>query len=434
MASEDDIYNLLNEQYQKKIDADNQVVANSFEQKKPGKIAHTSYHGQKSEPYKKPLSDRIIQAIGDPIYNALTQTRAGVALAGLGEGEHQAIASIAHLFNKDAMPDLNLDEYINPELSAYRTGGNIAGNALVDYGLLRGAGKYMRGATGLGGLASRVGASGGIGYATGEQFPEQLGGRAGAAVLSGLFPVTAGSTKGAIGKNIAQAAENAESKYGNAIVQALEGAKPIKPRVDSAMKEILGKDTHIIANTDVKGLLNNYLMKPSAQTAQNAISGLKSAQREILPHGGKLSTLPKHSLDQYKLIEKNIQNLEAALEKSMSPEAFKAYKDSLKDYVKNAVPYKQTSIEALRKGTSSSPSAIPKQIKGMKDYSKTLPMEAGQDVMNQYQFLMKQHPELYINNLAPWAASLGGGGYAVSELGDYLKDLFSSQGNEYEQY
>lgn len=432
MANENEIYELLNKKKQEKINADNKLVADSFDAQKQKKIAHVSRPGDVASNYEKPLMDKVIQGIGDPIYNALTKTKLGAAFTGFGEGEHQAIGSIAHLFNKNAMKPLNLDEDIDPELSGYRTAGKIAGNLAVDYGLLRGAGKTLRGATGIPGLTARVGTAAGIGYGTGEQFPEQLGGRAGAAALGALFPVTAGATAPEIGKNVIKAAENAEAKHGAEISAALAKANPIiKPKYTSALQKIMGSEIRIGSKTGIKDNLIEFFTNPSAQTAQNTMSTIKSAQRNMLSHTHpKVSTLPEGSQKIYYALGDAIKDLEKQVESAMPKEAFDMFKDALKKYAGKAGPYKQPAIEGARKGTGAAKN-IPKAIAQMEKYSKTVPPEVGGDIMNQYQYLMKQHPELYINKYLPTAAKWGTTGIIANEGINYLKEIFNSRDNDH---
>ncbi len=397
MANENDLYDLLQNHYTSKNAEKETTLHSQFNEavNSPQKI------NQPAQPANPDSVEESWQyKIGQPIYEALTDTRPGAALLGVGEGEHQALQSIANLFRSDEnkVGSLGTEDLINPEYGGYHSGGKIAGNALIDYGLLRGAGNGLRGATGAGGLAKRMAASAGIMYGTGEHFPEQFGGRDGAAAFGALFPVTAGATAGEIGKNITTAAEQAEAKYGSKIGEALAKADPIdRVRYTAPMQEILNKGTRLSPEYGSKEMLQKFISKPSAQSAQEAMSAMKAEQRSMLtfPHT-KPTSLPQGSQDTYHALGDAIKDLEKQIQGTMSKDVFQMFKDSLKEYAAKVGPYKQPSINIARTGHGPAKN-IPKAVEQMEKYSRTLPPEIGEDVINQFQYLMKQHPELYLN-------------------------------------
>lgn len=371
--------------------------------------------------------DTWMAKFGDPVYNALTQTRPGAALLGYGKGFGQALASIPNAFLSEenkikVAPDL--DQYINPELGGWTQGGEVGGNLIAG---LYGAGKLgsvLGGLTGATGTAARVGGTAGLEYLMGEQFPEALGGRAGAAALGALFPVApvaGGATKGQIGKNVIKGAEQAEAKYGSKISDILSKADPIDRVIKSpALEKIVDPKTYIPAEKDIQGLINTFFNKPSAQAAQDAISGMKGALREIKPHHIPESMLPGPASKQYRLIKEGIKDLEGVIEKSLSPKQFKQYKDALEDYVSHAVPYKQTAIDLARKGRGPA-SNIPKGIFNIEKNSATLPGEFGEEAINQFRYLMQQHPELYVQKYLPQVMGFSGLGAAGKGVWEYFK-------------
>jgi hypothetical protein len=384
--------------------------------------------------------DTWMAKFGDPIYNALTETRPGAAFLGYGKGFGQAVASIPNTFlpeeNKIKVAP-NLDEYVNPEMGGWTQAGEVGGNIAAG---LYGAGKLgsaLGGLTGAGGTAARVGGTAGLEYLMGEQFPEALGGRMGAATLGALFPVSpiaGGATRGQIGKNVIKGAEQAEAKYGGKITEILSKADPIdRVKRTHALDKIVGAKTHIPAEKDVKGLVNTFLSKPSAQAAQDAISGMKGALREIKPHHIPESMLPKESAKQYRLVKEGIQDLEKVIEKSLSPSQFKQYKEALEDYVSHAVPYKQTAIDLARKGRGPA-SNIPRGIFNIEKNSATLPGEFGEEAINQFKYLMQKHPELYVQKYAPILAGASGIGTLGKGILDYFKSAVGGENESRGEY
>lgn len=379
----------------------------------------------------------LIYKMFNPVNEALTQTRPGAALTGMGEGVWENIASIGNLFREDEnkIGSLGSEGHINPELGGYHQGGKLAGNLLSDYLALRGVGTTLRGATGIGGLAARAAASSGAGYAMGEHFPEWLGGRAGAATLGALFPITAGATSGEIGKNVVRAAEQAESKYGPKIGEAVAKSGPMSKigvAPGNGMLDILSGEIKLSTESGGKKLLQELIQNPSAAKAQKTLSALKAEQRGMLSHTHpKATNLPDASKRTYDAIGETIQTLEKNIKKGMSPEVFKEYKDALRGYAGKVGPYKQPAIEGARKGTGPAKN-IPKAIAQMEKYSQTLPAEEGAELMNQFQYLMKQHPELWVNKYNKKVGGAGVLGLGLNEAANYFKSLFENQNTGYE--
>lgn len=452
MASEDKLFDLLMQNHQSKKQQDRQMQAQAFDfpqnddmqqdmgdtfsslmqnqfQGAPSPVHHTSRPGDVAnyQP-QQPFEESMGYKLGQPIYDAFTQNPAGAATLGVGQGVGEGLASIGNMFrgddNKFQMLDSGQD--VDPELGGYHGGGKLGGNVLLDLILTKGALGSMKGATGLPGLLGRGAAGFGVNYATGEQVPDWLGGRVGAGTLGGLGSILGSSTKGAIGKNIVEAAGKAEAKYGSKIGQAAAQAKKVaRPKFSEAVHDIAKGDTKLGAKYGSKGVVNDFLKNPTGETAQKAMSALKKEQRAMLSGTHpKVSTLPEGSQKVYNTIGKAIKDIEKQMEKSMSPAEFKNFKQSLSDYAAKAAPYKQPAIEGARTGTGT-PKNIPKAIKGMEKYSKTLPLEEGSEVMNQFQYLMKQHPELYINKFLPGTKGTILGAGAVGAY-NYMDDFLNA--------
>lgn len=427
MAASDDIYQKLMQSHTPPP-TDSEV----FAQQIPGQPQQPVDNWQ--NPNK--LEDQWLYKLGQPIYEGLTQTAPGAALLGAGEGVHQYLQSPLNLFRspENQVGSLGTEQDINPELGGYHAGGKLTGNLLMDYLGLSGISGAMRGATGLGGLGARMGASAAHNYATGEHFPESLGGRAGAAVLGAAFPVTAGATSGEIGKSIAQAAENAEAKYGGKIGEAVAQGGPFsRVTYSNPIQTILDKGLRLSSEHGSRDAVKTFMTNPTAETAQKALSIMKAEQRAMLSHTHpKVSTLPQGSQDAYHALGDAIKDIESQMQRNMPTDVFDMFKSALKEYAGKAAPYKQPAIEGARKGTGPAKN-IAKQVKQMEKYSKTLPAEEGQELINQFQYLMKQHPELYINRYAPWLAGGGLGAGLGSELWDQLMRL-SGGGDEHEEH
>lgn len=328
------------------------------------------------------LQNQKLYQFGQPIYEALTQTAPGAAFLGYGKGFGQSLASIPNAFlsEENRITGPNIEQDINPEYGGYTQGGELAGNIV---GGLYGAsklGQALGGMTGLSGMAARSAGTAGLEYLMGEQFPEMLGGRAGAGILGALFPVSpfipgGGATAGEIGKRVAKTHAKNEAKYG--------------PRIGQAAGKAEG-----------------------GEAIQGVLSKLKKQQRDLLDYAHpKPSSLPEHSAKKYEEIGKQIKFLEKELKQMLSPEEWKHYKETLKDYASNVGPYKNLkSAENIKAGTSKKYSEIPKEIRRAEKYSKTLPPGESGEFMNAYDYLFKQHPELYINKY--WLPVTGGGATA----------------------
>lgn len=436
MANEDDLYDKLMQ---------NHIQKNAFSN------LPQAGEEQSAVPMAQQSQDRIPDKVENsflykalnPINNALTQTGPGAALTGIGEGVWENAASIPNMFLSDEnkIGSIGSEKYLHPEMGGYAMGGKLAGNLLADVLGARAVGVPLRGMTGMKGLLSRVGATAGLGYATGEHFPEEFGGRLGSAGIGALFPVAplpgAGASSGEIGKNVLKAAENATSKYGADISNAVAKSGPI-PKISvqagNGMLDILSGEIKLGAKHNSKNLLHELIQSPTPQKAQDVLSALKKEQRGMLTAThDRPSVLPDASRRAYDALTETIQTIEKNLEKGMGPEVFNEYKNALTEYAANAAPYAQDAIEIARHGHGPA-SNIPKGIFGMEAYSRTLPKEEAEVLKNQFQYLMQQHPELWINKFSKPAAVGGGGLYVADAIHDYFKSLFNSNnhhtGNE----
>lgn len=414
-----------------------QLMQNHNANQTPGDVMQQSMQSaqqpQETDNWQNPNKFKE-NPIAKSLYEGLTQTKPGAAFLGVGEGVHQHLQSVMNLFRspENQMGSLGTEDLINPEHGAYHSGGKLGGNLLADYLGLKGIGTAMRGATGIGGLVSRMGASAGYNYATGEHFPEELGGRMGSAAVGAAFPVTAGATASEVGKNIITGAENAEARYGGRIGEILSQANPIRPRYTHAMQDLVNGTHNVGQEYGITELLTDFLTNPSAQSAQDAMSVMKRAQREMLNFTHpRVSHLPEASQRAYRALGDGIQSLENQIERSLSPEAFRQYREALRDYAGNAAPYAQPAIRGARSGTGPAKN-IPKALERMEKHSQTLPGEFGEDALNQFRYLMQQHPELYANKvlrkIAPWATGAGVTGVIGNEALDRFVNITSSHG------
>lgn len=364
---------------------------------------------QGAAPYAKG-ANTAIEASGLPAL-------AGGALQGFGNAGISAVnlpwEMIAGKENK--IPYLDLESKAPPSLFGrvpFKV-GEVGGNLMADYALFKGMGKIpgiksIPRPSGYSGLAQDMLKFGGAGFLTGDN---EMGGRIGNALLSGIFGWIPGVTKGGVSNQISKDKKAIQDVYHKAYEKIFSTAEKAGHNKITPPRINVQKFTDELPSKYSKSL-DAFMQKQDLRSAQSFQSDLGKYINDLTKRQTSLglssaeNKMLSEAIDAQKKVRGKIFE---GLNKVTGAKLGKQYQEVTKGYKKEVAPYLQNkSLKAFEKG----------ELRAKKLPEKLLGNEKFQTQLGE------KYPELAlnatINKGLKGAGLLGLGAYGGSKVANWL--------------